>query len=171
MSLFAILFIAANRSDCSRSAGMAAFAKATTTRALARKPMYLVDTSVWVDFLRGADAPHVETLATLLDGDDIVGTAPVILQEILQGADSDERFRKWRSFFSELWCYVPVDPVGTHIAAAQLYQTCRRRAKTPRSTIDCLIAQIAIEHDLQLVHNDRDFEAIASVIPTLKIYH
>ena len=132
--------------------------------------MYLVDTSVWIDFLRGTAAPHVEALAELLAGEEIVGTAPVILQEILQGADSEDRFSKWRSFFLELWCYVPVDPVGTHIAAARLYQACRQRAKTPRSTIDCLIAQIAIEHDLQLVHNDRDFEAIATVIPALKLY-
>jgi predicted nucleic acid-binding protein len=132
--------------------------------------MYLVDTSVWIDFLRGANAPHVERLATLLEGEEIVGTAPVILQEILQGADSQDRFNKWRSFFAELWCYLPTDPVATHVAAAQLYQTCRRQARTPRSSTDCLIAQIAIEHDLELVHNDRDFEAIASAIPSLKLY-
>ena len=56
--------------------------------------MYLVDTSVWVDFLRGAETPQVGILRDLLAGDDIVGVAPIILQEVLQGADTDERFEK-----------------------------------------------------------------------------
>ena len=37
-----------------------------------------------------------------------------------------------------------------------------------RSTIDCLIARIAIEHSLVLMHNDRDFDFIAGVEPTLE---
>jgi predicted nucleic acid-binding protein len=47
---------------------------------------------------------------------------------------------------------------------------CRRKGMTIRSTIDCLIAQIAIEHDLELLHSDRDFENMVSVIPELKIH-
>lgn len=58
--------------------------------------MYLVDTSVWVDYLRGKATPQVRTLKELLAGEEIVGVAPIILQEILQGADSDQRFEKWR---------------------------------------------------------------------------
>ena len=132
--------------------------------------MYLVDTSVWIDFLRGSNAAHVVALKTLLGGDEIVGIAPIILQEILQGADSQDRFNKWRIYFLSLSCYVSSDPVETHIAAAQLYQKCRRKGKTPRSSNDCLIARIAIEHQVLMLHNDRDFEAIASVEPALKLY-
>lgn len=132
--------------------------------------MVLVDTSVWVDFLRGAEAPHVEALTELLQGEDIVGTAPIVLQEVLQGADSDERFEKWRRYFGDLWCYVPLDPVQTQVAAARLYQTCRRAGKTPRSSNDCLVARIAIERELFLLHNDRDFEAIAGAAPELRFY-
>jgi hypothetical protein len=44
------------------------------------------------------------------------------MQQILRRAASEARYSQWRSFFSELWCYVPADPVGTHIAAAQLRQ-------------------------------------------------
>jgi predicted nucleotidyltransferase len=62
----------------------------------------------------------------LLAGEEIVGVAPVILQEILQGADSDERFEKWRKYFEGLCCYIPADPVEAHVAAARLYQACRR---------------------------------------------
>lgn len=132
--------------------------------------MVLVDTSVWVDYLRGEATSQVRALRDLLAGEDIVGTAPIILQEILQGADSEARFETWRANFSELYCYVPIDPAQSHIAAARLYQACRRAGKTPRSSNDCLIAQIAIEHDLQLLHDDRDFSAIASTTPKLKVY-
>jgi hypothetical protein len=132
--------------------------------------MYLVDTSVWVDYLRGDPTPQVRALKDLLSGEEIVGIAPIILQEILQGADSAERFETWRKFFADLFCYVPRDPVESHVAAARLYQECRKAGKTPCSSNDCLIAQIAIENGLALVHNDRDFNAIASVVDELRVY-
>jgi predicted nucleic acid-binding protein len=132
--------------------------------------MVLVDTSVWVDYLRGDSTWQVDTLKELLGGDQIVGIAPIILQEILQGADSDERFEKWRKYFSGLRCYSPVDAVESHVAAARLYQNCRRAGKTPRSSNDCLIARIAIEHDLVLLQDDRDFATVASVAPDLRLY-
>jgi predicted nucleic acid-binding protein len=132
--------------------------------------MYLVDTSVWVDYLRGRTTARVRTLRELLAGEDIVGVAPIILQEVLQGADSDQRFEKWRKYFAGLCCYVPAEPIASHIAAARLYQSCRRAGKTPRSSNDCLIARIAIEHALILLHDDRDFEAIARAVPGLRLY-
>ena len=132
--------------------------------------MYLVDTSVWVDFLRGSGTPQVMALKGLLGGDDIVGVAPIILQEVLQGADSDERFEKWRKYFAGLCCYAPADPVASSIAAARLYQACRRTGKTPRSSNDCLIAHIAIEHELVLLHCDRDFTAIATIALKLRLF-
>lgn len=132
--------------------------------------MYLVDTSVWVDFLRGSETRHVTTLKTLLGGDDVVGIAPIILQEVLQGADSDQRFEKWRKYFEGLCCYAPADAVAAHVAAARLYQGCRRAGKTPRSSNDCLIACIAMEHGLVLLHDDRDFTTIAAAVPGLRLY-
>ncbi len=132
--------------------------------------MYLVDTSVWVDYLRGGNTPQVRALKELLAGEEIVGVAPIILQEILQGADSDERFEKWRKYFAGLCCYVPADPVESHVAAAGLYRSCRRAGKTPRSSNDCLIAQIAVEHGLMLLNDDRDFDSIAAVISELRLY-
>jgi hypothetical protein len=132
--------------------------------------MYLVDTSVWVDYLRGENTPQVRTLKELLAGEDIVGVAPIILQEILQGADSDERFETWRKYFAGLCCYIPADAVESHVAAAKLYRSCRSAGKTPRSSNDCLIARIAVEHGLILLHDDRDFDSIAAVISELRLY-
>ena len=132
--------------------------------------MVLVDTSVWIDFLRGAPTIQVGTLQALLERDDLVGTAPIILQEVLQGADSPARFEQWRREFSGLMCYLPLDPVDTHVEAARLYASCRRAGSTPRSSNDCLIARIAIEHDLALLENDRDFKAIAAVEDRLRLF-
>ncbi len=132
--------------------------------------MYVVDTSVWVDFLRGSDTPQVAILKGLLKSDDIVGVAPIILQEVLQGADSDARFEKWRKYFEGLCCYAPADPPASHVAAARLYQACRRAGKTPRSSNDCLIARIAMEHGLVLLQNDKDFTIIAAAAPGLRLY-
>ena len=132
--------------------------------------MFLVDNSVWVDFLRGSDTTQVRILKALLDDEAVVGIAPIILQEILQGADSERRFEKWRKYFSDLWLYAPKDPVESHVAAARIYHACRQAGKTPRSSNDCLIAQIAIEHGLILLHHDKDFDAIARVDAALRLY-
>ena len=99
--------------------------------------MFLVDTSVWVDFLRATETPQVRVLRELLDDEAVVGIAPVILQEILQGADSQQRFDKWYRYFSELWVYVPKHPVESHIAAARLYRSCRRAGKTLAESCFC----------------------------------
>ena len=55
--------------------------------------------------------------------------------------------------------------------ASRLYASCRRAGKTPRSSNDCLIARIAVEHDLHLLEDDRDFEAIATVEKGLKLFN
>ncbi len=132
--------------------------------------MYLVDTSVWVDFLRGRETPQVRALEGLLAGEEIVGTTPTVIQELLQGADSPRRFEELRDYLGDLACYLPAEPVESHVRAARLYHACRRAGRTPRSSNDCLIAQVAIENALVLLHDDRDFDAIANVSGSLLTY-
>jgi len=74
-----------------------------------------------------------------------------------------------KSYLETQIFYIPKNPIESFAQAAQLYRNCRTKGITPRSTIDCLIVQIAIEHDLFLLHNDKDFERIAEVIE-LRIY-
>jgi predicted nucleic acid-binding protein len=131
--------------------------------------VYLVDTSVWIDFLRGTATAQVETLRALLAGDQPVGAAPMIVQEVLQGAESTQRFERLQRYFAGIPCYSSVDPLATHVAAARLYLACRMAGSTPRSSNDCLIAAIAIEHGLVLLHDDRDFDVIAKVAPELRL--
>ncbi|WIG56394.1 MAG: hypothetical protein OJF61_002182 [Rhodanobacteraceae bacterium] len=130
----------------------------------------LVDTSVWVDHLRERQGAHVAELRALLLRPRAVATAPPILQEVLQGAKTREHFASLSQRFARIQCFAPRDAIASAIESARLYLECRLRGTTPRSSHDCLIACIAIEHGLALLHNDRDFDAIAQVEPTLRIY-
>lgn len=132
--------------------------------------MILVDTSVWIDFLRGDLTPEVTRLDLLMTAGTPFGITGVIYQEILQGADSPESHARLAEYFGTQRFFNIRDPIQTHACAAELYMRCRRKGMTIRSTIGCLIAQIAIEHDLELLHSDRDFENMVSVIPELKIH-
>ena len=88
--------------------------------------------------------------------------------EFLQGFRSDRKFDKAEKTLLSLSRVSPSDP-DTYIHAARLYRQCRKKGKTVTPS-DCLIAAIAIENDLPLVHNDADFEVIATVTGKLKLY-
>ena len=130
--------------------------------------MYLVDTSVWVDFFKARPTPPVERLKALLTAGTEVGLTATILQEILQGTADDRQFAKYRSYFETQPIYLPKDPIETAVTAARIYFDCRRRGITVRSSNDCLIAQTAVEHNLVLLHNDEDFRRISRVLNELK---
>ena len=95
------------------------------------------------------------------------GITGVIYQEVLQGAASSAKFDYLADFLGSQAFYHPRDPVGSYLEAARMYFDCRRAGVTIRSAIDCLIARVAIEHDLLLLHDDRDFEKMAGVVPDL----
>jgi predicted nucleic acid-binding protein len=128
----------------------------------------LVDTSVWIDLFRDRTTPPATRLRDLLDERREIGVTPLIVQEILQGAADEREFILLNDYFSSQRMLLAGDPLRTHCQAARLYVDCRRRGFAPRSTIDCFIAQIAIEHRVPLLHADRDFERIAKVAPDLK---
>lgn len=131
--------------------------------------MVLVDSTVWIDLLRGRKTKVVRTLQNLLERDE-AALAPVIYQEILQGASSAEALAELRSHFGSLPCLHPAEALTTYDCAAELYARCRWRGITPRSPHDCLIAQTAVEHGVTLLHDDRDYEAIARVEARLKFH-
>ncbi|MDQ6621218.1 MAG: PIN domain-containing protein [Pseudomonadota bacterium] len=131
--------------------------------------MILVDTSVWIDFIRGSATEPVARLRTGLDTGVAIAITPLIYQEILQGARDDKAFRDYRAYFAGQRFLHPADPVLSQERAARLYFDCRRAGLTVRSSNDCLIAQVALEHDVPLLHDDRDFQAIAEVAPALKL--
>lgn len=132
--------------------------------------MILVDTSVWIDYLRENSNEQVEWFEDVLSHGYPFGITSVIYQEVLQGAESEKSFERLDDYLSTQTFYDPLDPIESYREAGRLYFLCRRAGFTIRSTIDCLIARVAIEHDLLLLARDRDFEHLASVVPDLRLY-
>ena len=122
----------------------------------------LVDTSAWIDFFNGiSNSPRV-SLRKLLEAEEEVCISNYILTETLQGFKDDKEFKAAKKHLLNLPILGLAFP-ELYISAAQLYRTCRKRGITIRKTADCLIAQTAIEHGVPLLHNDKDFDRIASV--------
>ncbi len=128
----------------------------------------LPDSSVWIDASRGA-----ATSATLFmaqrDEHEEIATTGIIFQEVLQGIRHDAQYEAMRE---RMWCTLILEPreLSTYEVAAQLHRRARRKGLTIRSPNDCLIAALALEHGALLVHNDRDFLALAEVEPALLVY-
>jgi predicted nucleic acid-binding protein len=124
--------------------------------------MILVDTSIWVEVLRDRSGRPREALEAALDGDEPALTRFHQL-ELLQGARDEREWGLLREYL-DLQSYLECGPESWP-AAARIFFELRRTGKTVRSPIDCCIAQIAMDHDVLLVHRDRDFEMIATVRP------
>lgn len=117
--------------------------------------MIVVDSSVWIDFLNGRDAPHVRRLDTFLGISEIV-VGDLVLCEVLQGLASE---RKAREVEARLRPFAVVSMAGETIAiaAARNFRYLRSRGITIGKTIDLLIGTWCIENRVSLLHNDSDF--------------
>jgi hypothetical protein len=123
--------------------------------------MTLVDTSVWIDFFAARNTPHVAIMEYLIEQIEDLCLCGVILTEVLQGIRDDKQYIKTEAVLSNL-IFLPMNR-NTFLLASNIYRTLRLQGTTIRNTLDCMIAAVCIEHDVQLLHNDRDFEHIARV--------
>ena len=122
--------------------------------------MVLIDTSVWISVFRNRTGQVRQKLETLVDDREVLLTRFTQL-ELLQGSLNE---KEWTLLLTYLETQDYVESAGdSWQEAARIYYDLRRRGLTVRSPIDCCIAQAALEHDLLLIHNDRDFETIAHV--------
>jgi hypothetical protein len=131
--------------------------------------MILVDTSVLLDFFKGSGNEATEKFKTVLNQKIPFGINSFIYQEVLQGAKSKKEYSLLKKYLGSQRFFHPKHPVDSFAKAAKIFFDCRKKGITVRSTIDCLIAQMTIEHNLLLLHNDRDFDAIADAV-SLKFY-
>jgi predicted nucleic acid-binding protein len=119
----------------------------------------LVDTSVWIEWMRPVRPLELENEVGF---DDVVVCLPIV-QEVLQGIDDEALFRLAR----EALLSFPMleDPIRDSLVleAVTLYRTARRAGYSVRSSTDCLIAACALRHDAEVVHRDRDYEHLARV--------
>ncbi len=120
----------------------------------------LVDTSVWIDFFNGTPSQPKLILHNLLQSEEFVCISDYILTETLQGFKDDKEFEAAKASLFNFPVYRLATP-ESYIHAAELYRKLRKRGLTIRKTADCLIAQTAIEHQLSLLHNDKDFDQLA----------
>ena len=120
-----------------------------------------VDTSVWsLAFRRDAPASaneRRELVRAIEAGEELVTTG-LVLQEILQGFSGPRDREQILDRFAELPLLVP-DRLD-HMNAAGLRNRCRRGG-IQIGTIDALLAQLCLRHDLTMLTTDRDFRDIA----------
>lgn len=125
---------------------------------------YLVDTSVWSLALRRdveSSAPEVGMLRGALLGAAQVVTTGLILQELLQGFTGPKARTELIDAFSSLAFLQP--DRQDHIDAADVRNSCRRKG-VQLGTVDALLAQLCIRHELTILTTDNDFTAAAKHI-------
>ena len=127
--------------------------------------MLFADTSVWSLALRrdaAPEGPQVRRLREALSGGEAVHTTGIVLQELLQGYRGPRAGAQVVERFAALPLIVPAR--DDHIDAAALRNTCRGHGIQVGS-IDALLAQLCIRHDLVMLTTDRDFSHIAEWTP------
>ena len=121
--------------------------------------MLLIDTSVWIKLFGDTNGKFKQALVDAIDDRDYY-LSRFSQTELLQGAKNDHEWAELNNYLSTQEYVDPSIESWSH--AAQIYYDLRRQGITVSNTIACLIAASAIEHELLLLHDDRDFEAVAS---------
>ncbi len=117
--------------------------------------MVIVDTSVWVDFFISKQVDHVNTLEAVIKNEEDICICGIVLTEVLQGIKLEKEYKKTKEYFKDL-IYLPMD-YSTYLKSAEIYRSLRKRGTTIRRVLDCLIASVAIENNIPILHNDKDF--------------
>ena len=118
--------------------------------------MILIDTSVWIDYLRGLATTQTTQLRLQMEGGPLL-VGDLILCEVLRGVRSDAQARSVEASLRRFYLVSLTDP-NLAIKAADNYRQLRGRGVTIRSVIDLLIGTFCIEGGHALLHSDRDFE-------------
>jgi len=121
-----------------------------------------VDTSVWsLAFRRNppSSAAQVQALIRGIESGETILTTGIVLQELLQGFSGPRARARILDRFSAVPLLMP--DRDDHIHAAELRNRCQR-AGIQIGTIDALLAQLCIRHDLTMLSTDNDFKHVAS---------
>jgi predicted nucleic acid-binding protein len=121
--------------------------------------LILIDTSAWVEFLRGTGSTVCERVDELLGAR--IATCDAVRMEVLAGARDDEHLQQLRRLLARA-TLLPTESIDFD-TAAMIYRSGRSQGKTICKLIDCLIAAVAVRAKATLLHMDQDFTAIAAV--------
>lgn len=130
--------------------------------------MTIVDATVWIDYLRGAENPHTDWLDRELNRQRLSLT-DLILCEILQGIVGDSTFTRVRRDLSRFEVF-DTGGEALAVAAARNYRSLRSSGHTVRKTIDCLIATFCLTERHSLLHRDHDFDQFEKYLG-LRVVH
>lgn len=130
--------------------------------------MIIVDTTVWIDYLKGTTNPETVWMDRGLERLRF-GLTDLILCEVLQGIREQSQFTRVRDDLLKFQVF-PGGGIDLAISAAQNYRTLRQRGYTVYKTIDCWIATFCLEGNHQLLHRDHDFDAFEKVLG-LRVVH
>ena len=119
--------------------------------------MILIDTSAWIEFLRGTGSSVCGRVDAALGGD--IAVCDAIRMEVLAGARDERHLDALRRLLARA-SVLPTGPVQYEEAAA-LFRRCRREGETVRRLIDCIIAAVAIRATVPVLHRDADFDVLA----------
>jgi predicted nucleic acid-binding protein len=122
--------------------------------------LILVDSSVWIDFLKSSPSNAGKELRRLIEDAEPFALAGVVVTEILQGLKRD--VSRLEAFLSQ-WDMLEPSGFRTYREAASIWRAARAKG-VAFTTIDALIAAIAIEHRATLFTLNRDFARIAPAI-------
>jgi predicted nucleic acid-binding protein len=130
--------------------------------------LIVVDTSVWIDVLRGIESPPASRCIELIEDGAPLALTDVILTEILQGLGS-ERDARLVERHMRAFPILRLESLDDFSLAAELYRRARQAGVTIGKTIDCLIAAPCVRTGASLLHADADFDRLATCTP-LKLF-
>jgi predicted nucleic acid-binding protein len=123
----------------------------------------LVDSTVWIDFLRGASTSQVERLVALIVAREDLCICGFVFTEVLQGIRNEKEFVSTKALLGRL-VYLDTDR-STFELGATIFRSLRAQGITIRNSIDCLIAATVVQHQVALLEADRDLVFIDSHYP------
>ena len=132
--------------------------------------MVLVDTSVLIGYFKKSDGAPYDKMDYIVDNDIPYGICNYVYQELLQGARNEKEFNLLKEYLDTIPFYHLQNGKQSYENAALMYFNCRKNGITIKSTLDLIIATIAIENNLYLLHNDSDFINISKIYKNLMMY-
>ena len=123
----------------------------------------IVDTSVWIEFLRGTGSTAHLALEERIGSNRRIVVPDVVLSELLVGTTDEHRAARLERVLSQFEI-APIAPVADAQSAARIQRSCRRQRDTVRNLLDCYVAAAAMRLGLPVLHRDRDFEVMARCV-------
>ena len=131
--------------------------------------MILVDTTVWIDYFNGVQSWQVDALDSFLS-EELVLIGDIILAELLQGFGKDSDFKQAKEALEPFEC-INLGGKKLAIKTASNFRFLRSKGVTIRKTVDMLIGTWCIESEVELLHNNKDFDRMAQYLPLKVIRH